>query len=142
MCNRVRVPSRSGEVYLCCNGDPNMLEMPGCGMSTKESWGYGGRQTNREGMCPAGGRAGAMSSGNSMTHSRLGVCNTALALHWSNLASLSPHSPYQNKNVYSVILSIGVTYGLFHFSLFILQELSVKRLHRVSERRRLWTFKQ
>lgn len=92
-----------------------MLEMPRCGMSTKESWRYGGRQTNRQGMCAAGGRAGAMISGNSMTHSRLGVCNTALALHWSNLASLSPHSPYQNKNVYSVILSIGVTYGLFHF---------------------------
>lgn len=67
------------------------------------------------------------SSGNSMTRSRLGVCNTALALHWSSLASLSPHSPYQNKNVYSVILSIGVTYGFFLY--FILQELSVKRLH-------------
>lgn len=95
-----------------------MSEMPGCGMSTKESRRHGGRQINREGMCTAGSRAEVWapeSSGNSTTHSRLGVCNTALALHWPNLASLSPHLPYQNKNVYSVILSIGVTYGLFYF---------------------------
>lgn len=98
-----------------------MLEMPGCGMSTKESWGHGGRQTNREGMRTAEGRVELWAlegSGNSTTSSRLGVYNTALALHWSNLASLSPHLPYQNKNAYSVILSIGVTYGLFFFFWF------------------------